>query len=139
MFPRLSYLCWNNVAVSAEQTGDPRRTGPIEVWRLGWGRFGGLMATWSTAAVPQHRQFSYWREMICEAFLDLTPESPLRDGFYGRVSQQPLERLDLARIQSQAQRVRRTEVDIARSPQSGYYANLQISGVGVTTQDGRVA
>jgi len=97
------------------------------------------MATWSTATVPRHRQFAYWREMICEAFLDLTPESPLRDSFYGRVSQQPLERLDLARIQSQAQRVRRTEVDIARSPHSGYYANLQISGVGVTAQEDRVA
>ncbi len=97
------------------------------------------MATWSTATVPRRRQFAYWREMICEAFLDLTPESPLRDSFYGRVSQQPLERLDLGRIESQAQRVRRTEADIARSPHSGYYANLQIRGVGVTTQDGRVA
>lgn len=97
------------------------------------------MPTWSTTAVPRRRQFAYWREMICEAFLDLTPESRLRDGFHGRVSQQSLERLDLARIESQAQRVRRTEADIARSPQSGYYANLQIRGVGVTTQDGRVA
>src|SRR5215470_4050779 len=100
---------------------------------------GGVMATWSTATVPRPRQFAYWREMICETFLDLTPESPLRDGFYGRVSQQSLERLDLARIESQAQWVRRTEADIARSPHSGYYANLQIRGVGVTTQDGRVA
>jgi hypothetical protein len=61
------------------------------------------MPTWSTATVPRRRQFAYWREMICEAFLDLTPESRLRDGFYGRVSQQSLERLDLARIESQAQ------------------------------------
>jgi len=97
------------------------------------------MATWSTATVPRRRQFAYWREMICEAFLDLTPESSLRDGFYGRVTQQPLDRLDLGRIESQAQQVRRTEADIARSPHSGYYANLQIRGVGVTTQDGRVA
>jgi len=94
---------------------------------------------WSTATVPQRRQFAYWREMICEAFLDLTPESRLRDGFRGRVTQQSLGRLDLARIDSQAQRVRRTEADIARSPQSGYYANLQIRGVGITTQDGRAA
>jgi AraC-like DNA-binding protein len=97
------------------------------------------MPTWSTAAVPRRRQFAYWREMICEAFLDLTPESRLRDSFYGRVSQRSLERLDLARIESQAQQVKRTEADIAASPQSGYYANLQIRGVGVTTQDGRVA
>jgi AraC-like DNA-binding protein len=35
------------------------------------------MPAWSTAAVPRSRQFAYWREMICEAFLDLTPESRL--------------------------------------------------------------
>ena len=97
------------------------------------------MRTWSTGTVPQPRQFTYWREMICQAFLDLTPESHLRDGFRGRVSQRSLDRLDLARIESQAQRVRRTEADIARSPNSGFYANLQLRGTGVTTQDGREA
>jgi AraC family transcriptional regulator, positive regulator of tynA and feaB len=97
------------------------------------------MPIWSTAESLPRRQFAYWREMICEAFLDLTPESPLRDSFQGRVTQQPLGRLDLARIESQAQRVRRTEADIARSPSPGYYANLQVRGVGVTTQGGRTA
>ncbi|HET7017634.1 MAG TPA: helix-turn-helix domain-containing protein [Streptosporangiaceae bacterium] len=89
--------------------------------------------------MTQRRQFAYWREMICEAFLDLTPESGLRDGFFGRVTQQSLEQLDLARIESQAQLVRRTEADITRSPQSGFYANFQLRGTGVTIQDGRVA
>ncbi|HEY3904741.1 MAG TPA: helix-turn-helix domain-containing protein [Streptosporangiaceae bacterium] len=97
------------------------------------------MPVWTTTTVPQRRQFAYWREMICEAFLDLTPESRLREGFYGRVRQRSLDQLDLARIESQAQRVSRTEADIARSPQSGYYANFQLRGLGVTTQDGRVA
>ncbi len=97
------------------------------------------MPVWSTTTVAQRRQFAYWREMICEAFLDLTPESGLRDGFFGKVTQQSLDPLDLARIESQAQRVRRTEADIERSPQSGYYANFQLRGTGVTTQDGRTA
>src|SRR4029453_17000148 len=93
--------------------------------------------TWSTSDAPRPAQFAYWREMICEAFLDLSPVSPLRDGFRGRVSQQSLDRFDLARIDSQAQRVRRTEADIARSPNSGYYANLQLRGVGLTVQGDR--
>ncbi len=97
------------------------------------------MPSWSTAQVIPRQQFSYWREMICEAFLDLTPESSLRDGFYGRVTQRSLDGLDLARIESQAQLVRRTEADITRSPHSGYYANLQVAGIGVTTQDDRTA
>lgn len=95
------------------------------------------MPTWSTGTVAPRRQFTYWREMICEAFLDLTPESRLRDGFRGQVVQQSLGRLDLARIESQAQEVRRTEVDIARSPMAGFYANLQVRGICRTSQDGR--
>jgi AraC family transcriptional activator of tynA and feaB len=93
--------------------------------------------TWSTAAVPRRRQFGYWREAICETFLDLSPETGVRDGFRGRVTQRPLGRLAIAQIGSQAQQVRRTEADIARSPRAGYYANLQVRGACRTTQDGR--
>jgi len=100
--------------------------------------------TWSTAAVPRSRQFGYWREMICEAFLDLSPDTAAagraaRDGFRGRVTQRHLGRLAIAQIGSQAQRVRRTEADIARSPRAGYYANLQLRGSCWTVQDGRAA
>lgn len=95
------------------------------------------MRTWSTGTVPRPQQFTYWREMICQAFLDLTPESPIRDGFRGRVVQRSVGPLDLAQIDSQAQRVRRTEADINRSPTEGHYANLQVRGVCLTVQDGR--
>src|SRR5262249_32965183 len=91
---------------------------------------GGAMAgtqprRWATLAAAPDRQFAYWRELICEAFLDLTPESELRDGFAGTVTQWPLGELSLARIDSQRQQVRRTDRDIARAPRTGYYANLQ--------------
>ena len=87
---------------------------------------------WSTRG-----QFERWRELICAAFLALTPESDLRDGFAGTVTQWPLGRLSLARIDSQRQRVRRTEDDIARAPRAGYYANLQLRGVSEMRQGGR--
>jgi AraC family transcriptional activator of tynA and feaB len=87
--------------------------------------------SWSTS------EFGYWREMICAAFLALTPESDLRGTFAGTVTQWPLGGLSLARIESQRQRVRRTESDIARAPQDGYYANLQVSGVSEMRQGDR--
>jgi AraC-like DNA-binding protein len=74
--------------------------------------------------------------MICQTFLDLTPESRVRDGFRGKVTHRVVGTLDLARIDAQAQRVRRTEADIDRSPRQGYYANLQVRGVCRTVQDG---
>ena len=96
-----------------------------------------MTQTWSTLDAARPAQFGYWRELICAAFLALTPESDLRDGFDGTVTQWPLGALSLARIDSQRQRVRRTEQDIARVPRTGYYANLQLRGTSEMRQDGR--
>ncbi|GIJ49147.1 hypothetical protein Val02_60330 [Virgisporangium aliadipatigenens] len=95
--------------------------------------------TWSTLSSPPSRQFAHWRELVCEALLDLTPESPLRDGFAGTVTQWPFGAVTLARIDSQCQLVHRTERDVARAPRGGYYANLQIRGTSLMHQDGRTA
>ena len=96
-----------------------------------------MAATWSTLAARREQQFAHWRELICSAFLALTPESDLRDGFAGTVTQWPLGGLSLARIESQRQRVRRTAHDIARAPRPGYYANLQLTGVSAMRQGDR--
>ncbi|MCP2342237.1 helix-turn-helix domain-containing protein [Actinomadura rupiterrae] len=92
---------------------------------------------WSTLTAPPATQFTRWREVICEAFLALTPESDLRDGFAGTVTQWPLAELSIARIDSQRQRVRRTARDIERVPQHGYCANLQLRGTSLMVQHGR--
>jgi AraC-like DNA-binding protein len=92
---------------------------------------------WSTLHSPPAAQFAHWRELICEAFLDLTPESDRRDGFLGEVTQILLGGNAIARIRSQAQKVRRTPRDIEHAPMAGYYANLQVSGASVMSQGGR--
>jgi AraC family transcriptional regulator, positive regulator of tynA and feaB len=80
---------------------------------------GAVVRTWSTRDAPSAHQFSCWRELICEAFLDLTPESDLRDTFAATVVQNGFGALSLARIDSQRQRVRRTARDIARGSRAG--------------------
>lgn len=92
---------------------------------------------WSAAEAPRDAQFTRWRELICEAFLALTPESDLRGGFAGTVTQWGLADLSIARIDSQRQRVKRTERDIDRAPRAGYYANFQVRGSSLMTQHGR--
>jgi AraC family transcriptional activator of tynA and feaB len=93
---------------------------------------------WSTRDRAAGEQFTYWRELICDAFLALTPESDLRGGFAGQVTKWPLGTLSLARIVSQRQRVQRTEDGIARSPAHGFYANLQVRGTSLMAQGDRV-
>ncbi len=92
---------------------------------------------WSTLGSPRPGQFEHWRELICAAFLALTAESDLRASFTGTVTQWPLGSLNLARIDSQRQQVRRTAKDIERSPREGYYANLQLRGDSRMAQQGR--
>jgi AraC family transcriptional activator of tynA and feaB len=94
---------------------------------------------WTTSALAPAEQFTHWRELICEAFLALTPESDLRGGFAGSVTQWRLGELSLARIESQRQTVHRTEAGVQRDPIRGYYANLQVSGTSLMAQHGRVA
>ncbi|GAA3226583.1 helix-turn-helix domain-containing protein [Dactylosporangium siamense] len=94
---------------------------------------------WTTSAQAPAQQFTHWRELICEAFLALTPESDLRGGFAGSVTQWRLGGLSLARIESQRQTVHRTEAGVQRDPIRGYYANLQVRGVSLMAQHGRVA
>jgi hypothetical protein len=96
-------------------------------------------AYWTTSAQAPAEQFTHWRELICEAFLALTPESDLRGGFAGSVTQWRLGELSLARIESQRQTVHRTEAGVQRDPIRGYYANLQVSGTSLMAQHGRVA
>ncbi|GAA1594545.1 helix-turn-helix domain-containing protein [Actinoplanes couchii] len=93
--------------------------------------------TWSTRDVPAEQRFGYWREMICQAFLALTPESDRRDAFAGSVTQWPLGALSIARIVSQRQRVERTERDLVAGSPPGFYANLQLTGVSTMRQGGR--
>ena len=96
-----------------------------------------MVSTWTTGGTAGRQQFGYWRELICQAFLDLTPETDLRDGFAGTVNQWPLGTASIARIDSQRQRVRRTERDLARAGQTGHYANLQVRGTSSMAQVGR--
>lgn len=96
-----------------------------------------MFQRWSTLEARPAEQFSRWRELICEAFLALRPESDVRDGFVGTVAQRPLGALSLARIDAQRQQVRRTDDDIARAAEFGYYANFQLKGTSLMTQHGR--
>lgn len=40
---------------------------------------------WSTEKIPDSQQFSFWREAVCEAFLNLEVESENKEKFQGAI------------------------------------------------------
>ena len=98
------------------------------------------MQIWTTEACVQRERFSYWREVLCEAFVSLNPilkQEPAGSDFTGEVSSRPLSMSAQTRVFSRAQFVQRRWDEIRRNPVEFCFANFQLEGSCVVRQDGR--
>jgi AraC family transcriptional activator of tynA and feaB len=90
------------------------------------------MAVWDVAARPRPEQFDYWHEVICQAFVPLTPRRPAPDrsqpGFAARVETRALHDVVRARIRSQPQETAHGPREVARTDGAYYFVNLQLAG-----------
>ncbi len=96
------------------------------------------MAVWDVASRPAREQFGYWREVICEAFVPLTP-SRIGDaeGFRSQVETRPLAHLVRARLASQPQHTSHGVHEVARTAGAYLFVNLQTAGTCAVEQSGR--
>lgn len=94
----------------------------------------------STEVVQSHRRVSYWREAICDIFVELDCEAirPSHD-FYGKIVNRPIANLQFSDVIASGQRVSRSRSRIARSGNDCFLISVQTQGSGVVSQDGRVA
>ncbi len=92
---------------------------------------------WNTQAARPAEQFAYYREAICRAFMNLTPEPPSTPGFPARVESIRLGEGAVNRVVFPEHVVRRSASDIAASTQSCFYLNLKLAGRCVVRQAGR--
>ncbi|MEU3985335.1 helix-turn-helix domain-containing protein [Streptomyces sp. NPDC026672] len=98
----------------------------------------GSLAVRSTAVVEEDRAFEYWRELICDTFVQLSL-SPTRDeSFAGRITHADLSTFEISTVRAGGQRVRRTSRLIARDGGEYLLAGIQTHGRGRIEQDGRV-
>lgn len=97
------------------------------------------MASWTTEEMPERDQFSYWREVLCEAYIALDPIRPSTGGFAGKVTAHPLSAINVTTIASTRQRIFRGPSEISRMPKEVYFLNLQTRGQCLMCQDGREA
>jgi AraC-like DNA-binding protein len=100
---------------------------------------------WTTADRPVDEQFSYWREVICEAFTPLaaerTPahrvgESPER-GIHSWVRSGLLTSTNCAEVASTTQLITHGAAEVRRTDSDQVFVNLQLSGHCVAGQGDR--
>jgi AraC-like DNA-binding protein len=94
---------------------------------------------WSTRSVDEAEAFDYWRDMICDAFVQLSarPRSP--EPFSGHIAHRDLDSVALSTVTAGPQQVDRTTSLIARSQEEFVLASIQLDGRGVVHQSGRDA
>jgi AraC-like DNA-binding protein len=83
---------------------------------------------WKTEDAKPAEQFAYYREAICQAFMNLTPESPARSRFPAKVETIKLGEGAVNRVYFPEHTVRRSAADIAASRSSCFYLNLELAG-----------
>jgi AraC-like DNA-binding protein len=79
--------------------------------------------------LPERDQFAYWHEVICQAFVPLTPRRERSAaGFAARVETRPLADVTRARIFSQPQATHHGPREVAATDGAYYFVNLQLAG-----------
>jgi AraC-like DNA-binding protein len=92
---------------------------------------------WNTAETRLDEQFSYYREAICQAFMNLTPESATTSRFPAKVETIGLGAGAINRVVFPEHTVNRSRADIAASRESCFYLNFKLAGRCRMLQDGR--
>ena len=81
---------------------------------------------WRTADVAEPERYAYFREAVCEAFMDLSPEHDRAGPFDATVESIPLAEGAVNRVSGTPHHVRRTRAQIGRSSEQCYFLNLQL-------------
>lgn len=111
-----------------------RRT--LDTW---FTRGGTLQTTISTDALSERDRLPFWRDVVCDTFVELECDSTGSDDFFGSVSSRSIGNIQISELKSTAQIVSRTRSKIAKSDRDYFLLSLQTKGQGVFAQDGRTA
>lgn len=84
-------------------------------------------------------RFSYWRDVLCNVYVTLEPETSSRTQFQGVVTDHTLDQIAISNISSLKQTVARTPKGIRRDTDAYCFLNLQVSGACRTSQNHRTA
>ena len=92
----------------------------------------------STDAVASRERGEYWRDLICDVFVQLECRD-VADGFFGSIEDRAIGPMQLSTVKSSKHRVLRTRRQIAKSSDDCFLVSMQVAGTGIVKQDGREA
>lgn len=98
------------------------------------------MPFWTTEGLPTKEQFTFWREVLCEAFITLDPRrqrETASPGFAGSVSANLISEVNVTSLQHEAHLIVRGPAEIRKRPLEYYFVNMQIDGEVLAVQRDR--
>jgi len=92
---------------------------------------------WSTDGVDQHRALAYWVDTVCDRFLELDIDTPVRSHFRACLDQIDFGPTTLSFVGAASQHIRRTPAKISRTRYPAFCLVQFRVGHGILRQRGR--
>lgn len=92
---------------------------------------------WSTDGVDQRRALAYWVDTVCDRFLELEIDTPVRSNFRACLDQFDFGPATLSFVGAASQRIRRTPAKISRTRYPTFFLLQFRVGHGLLRQRGR--
>ena len=92
-----------------------------------------------TKDVRPRERFSYWREAVCEAYVQLGCEGGDREHFSGGIGVEHYPNLSISNVYGMAHEVYRRRKDIARADDEYFLLSMQMKEISFVAQNGHVA
>jgi AraC-like DNA-binding protein len=93
----------------------------------------------TTETLAASKRLPFWRDVVCDTFVELECESADRDQFFGSVTNKTFGDIQFSHVESCSQHVARTRSKISHSDKDYFLLSLQTQGRGLISQDGRSA
>jgi AraC-like DNA-binding protein len=93
----------------------------------------------ATSAVAERKRLQYWRDAVCDTFVELDCRALSEAPFFGEITTAQCDEMHFSKVRSDGQIVDRTKGRIRRAREEVVLVSVQIQGTGMVAQDGRQA
>lgn len=93
----------------------------------------------TTSSVAERKRPQFWRDMVCDTFVELDCAIPSDRPFFGQIATSRCDDLNFSRVWADGQTVTRARSRLRVAREELMLVSVQLKGVGIVAQDGREA